>query len=77
MASYDFERGEIDFIDAVNIVSLLIGLENLDLNQKQVDGIMAELKDNQNALLQVIIKQNEEILALLKELKSAKNSENR
>lgn len=31
---------ELGFLDVLTIVSFLVGLENLNLNQQQVDGIM-------------------------------------
>lgn len=58
---------ECDFLDALTVLSFIIGLENLELNQKQVDGIMDELRSNQNAMLATIIEQNEEIIRLLKD----------
>ena len=57
---------EWDFLDILTVLSFIIGLENLELNQKQVDGIMEELCSNQNAMLATIIEQNEEIIRLLK-----------
>lgn len=54
-------------IDIISILSFLVGLMNLDLNQQQVDGVMSELRDNQNSMLSTIIRQNEEIIRLLKE----------
>ena len=67
------DYGGIDFIDFIRILSFIIGLMNLDLNIKQVDGVMEELRNNQNKMLETIInqnieiiKQNEEILYLLK-----------
>lgn len=67
------DYGGIDFIDFLGILSFIIGLMNLDLNIKQVDGVMEELRNNQNKMLETIInqnieiiKQNEEILYLLK-----------
>lgn len=57
----------LDFLDVLTVLSFIIGLENLNLNQQQVDGIMDELRKNQNSMLATIIKQNEEIIALLKE----------
>ena len=57
----------IEFADLLGIISLYVGLENLDLNQQQVDGVMRELRENQNSMLETIIKQNEEIIKLLKE----------
>jgi len=56
----------LDFLDVLTVLSFIIGLENLNLNQQQVDGIMDELRKNQNSMLATIIKQNEEIIALLK-----------
>lgn len=65
---------EWSFIDVISILSFIIGLQNLELNQKQVDGLMNEMTDHQNSLLATIIKQNEllisqneEIIKLLKE----------
>lgn len=58
---------EWDFLDILTVLSFIIGLENLELNQKQVDGIMDELRSNQNAMLATIIEQNEEIIRLLKD----------
>lgn len=51
----------------INLISLYIGLQNLELNQKQVDGLMKEMTDTQNRLFEKIIEQNEEILKILKE----------
>lgn len=83
MASYDFERGELDLLDIIALMSFYvgllsydIGLKNLSLNQQQVDGLMQEMTEKQDALLEksieqnrIIIAQNEEILRLLKEQK--------
>ena len=55
------------FIDLVNILSLVVGLENLELNENQVNDLMAEMRNNQNSMLATIIEQNEEIIKLLKE----------
>lgn len=70
------DKEQWDFIDIISILSFIIGLENLELNQKQIDGLMSEMRDNQNHLLcdiikqnDIIIKQNEELLKLLKEKK--------
>lgn len=59
--------GEFGFLDVLTILSFIVGLQNLDLNKQQVDGIMSELKDTQNSMLSTIIEQNEEIIRLLKE----------
>lgn len=57
----------LEFLDILNILSFIVGLQNLELNQQQVDGIMSELKDTQNSMLSTIIEQNKEIIRLLKE----------
>lgn len=57
---------EWDFLDILTVLSFIVGLQNLELNQRQVDGIMDELRSNQNAMLATIIEQNEEIIRLLK-----------
>lgn len=63
-----------DFLDIISILSFIIGLQNLELNQKQVDRLMSEMRDNQNSMLhdiikqnEIIIKQNKDLLKLLKE----------
>lgn len=58
---------EWDFLDILTVLSFIVGLQNLELNQKQVDDIMDELRSNQNAMLATIIEQNEEIIRLLKD----------
>lgn len=63
------EQGEFDIMDFIALWSLDIGFQNLALNNQQVDGLMREMQDNQDTLLKVIIKQNEQIIAMLKELK--------
>lgn len=61
----DWEQGS--FFDLISVLSFIVGLQNLELNKKQVDSMMSEMKDNQNAMLSTIISQNEEIIKLLKE----------
>lgn len=56
-------------MDFVALWSLDIGLQNLSLNQLQVDGLMREMTEKQDALLHTIIKQNEQIIKLLEDLK--------
>lgn len=63
------EQGELDFMDIIAFWSLDIGLKNLSLNQLQVDGLMREITEKQDALLYKIIEQNEQIISLLKERK--------
>lgn len=67
------KQGDFDIMDIIALWSLDIGLQNLALNKQQVDGLMSEMTDNQDALLKVIVKQNEEIISLLKELKNDSN----
>lgn len=59
----------LDFLDILTILSFVVGLQNLELNKKQVDGVMDELQNVQNSMLSTIIRQNEEIIKLLKENK--------
>lgn len=56
-----------DLLDILTILSFIVGLQNLELNKKQMDAMMKEMTDNQNSMLSAIIKQNEEIIRLLKE----------
>lgn len=76
MAGYDWENGELDFLDVLNIASFIVGLINLELNEKQIDDLMKEMTEKQDILLQkaidqseIIIAQNKEIIKLLKENK--------
>lgn len=57
------------FLDIVNVLSLIIGLQNLELNEKQVENLDNHLKQQDENLLAHIIQQNEEIIRLLKENK--------
>lgn len=63
------EQGEFDIMDIIAFWSLDIGLQNLSLNQIQVDGLMREMTEKQDALLLKIIEQNERIIALLEDKK--------
>ena len=63
------EQGDLDIMDLIALWSLDIGLQNLALNKKQVDGLMREMTDNQDALLLKIIEQNERIITLLEDIK--------
>nr|DAR59153.1 MAG TPA: hypothetical protein [Caudoviricetes sp.] len=57
---------DLDFLDIITLLSFVISIENLQLNQQQSSIVMDELRKNQNAMLATIIKQNEEIIELLK-----------
>ena len=66
----------LSFLDLITILSFVIGVENLGLNTQQVESLDKHLqeqdvvlKEEQNVMLDKAIKQNEEILSLLKELK--------
>lgn len=65
----------IEFADLLGVLSLYVGLQNLDLNINQVDGVMKELRENQNSMLATIIAQNKEIIRLLKEGKNAQRTD--
>ena len=54
------------FIDVINILSFIIGLDNLQLNEKQVKDLDNHLKQQDENQLAKIIQQNEEIIELLK-----------
>lgn len=62
----DFEQW--DFLDIISVLSFIVGLQNLELNNKQVDSLMGEMRDNQNTMLEKIIRQNEIIIAQNEEL---------
>lgn len=66
----------LSFLDLITILSFIVGVENLELNTQQVESLDKHLqeqdvvlKEEQNVMLDKAIKQNEEILSLLKELK--------
>ena len=56
------------FIDIISVLSFIIALENLDLNEKQVRGLDEHLKQQDNNQLAKIIQQNEEIICLDKQI---------
>lgn len=58
---------ELSFLDIISVLSFIIGLLNLELNQKQVDNLEMHLKEQDDNHLAKIIAQNEEIIKLLKE----------
>ena len=68
----------MEFLDILTILSFIIGIQNLELNIDQVDSLDKHLKeqdhvliDEQNEMLKTIIKQNEEIIKILKEKNNA------
>lgn len=60
------------FLDILSVLSFIIGLQNLELNEQQVSNLEQHLNHQDNQLLAKIIQQNEEIIQLLKE----RNNEN-
>jgi len=60
------DNWNLDFLDVITVLSFVLGIENLRLNQQQSGDVMDELRKNQNAMLATIIKQNEEIIRLLR-----------
>lgn len=67
----DNEHNSFGFMELISILSFVIGLQNLELNKKQVEELSKEMTDNQDIMLKTIIQQNEEIIKLLKEQKNA------
>ena len=66
-------NNENEYINLINILSCLLAVENLNLNTKQVNDLDQHLRnqdtiliEQQNKMLEKIIKQNEEIIKLLK-----------
>ena len=64
---------EFEFLDIITILSFVIGVQNLELNEKQVSNLEQHLAqqdliliEEQNAMLKTIIQQNKEIISLLK-----------
>lgn len=57
----DFEQ--LDFLDMITVLSFIVGLQSLEMNNKQGDSLMGEMRDNQNTMLEKIIRQNEIIIA--------------
>ena len=65
-----------EMLDILTLLSFVIGVMNLDLNTEQVKSLDQHLQDQdkilkeeQNTMLEKAIKQNEEIILLLKEFK--------
>lgn len=57
--------GNLTFLDMLTIMSFLIGIENMSLNEHQIHN-----KEHDSAILSTILEQQEEILRLLKEKKN-------
>lgn len=61
--------GGIAFGDILGILGLMIGLQNLALNETQVNNLEAHLSKQDNEMLQTIIDQNNTIIRILEEIK--------
>ena len=59
---------EWSFIDILSILSFIVGLQNLELNEKQISDLDRHLSEQDNQLLARIIQQNEELIDLDKEI---------
>lgn len=67
------------FLDLISILSFIIGLQNLELNEKQVNALDRHLSEQDNKLLAKIIAQNDELIELDKKiikLLEERNNEN-
>lgn len=65
---------EWSFLDVLTVLSFIIGLQNLELNEKQVKSLDEHLKEQDEKLLAKIIQQNEKIITLLEELKNGRKN---
>ena len=59
---------EWDFLDLISVLSFIIGLQNLELNEKQVNALDNHLSQQDNNQLATIIAQNIELIELDKEI---------
>lgn len=58
-------NNKLDFIDIISVISFYIAIKNLEENEEQSKILQKELKSQDDTYLK-IIKQNEEILEILK-----------
>ena len=63
----------LGFLDVITILSFIIGVENVQLNEEQINNLQEHLAqqdhiliEEQNEMLKTIIQQNQEIINLLK-----------
>lgn len=68
-----FNNEQLGILDVLAVVSFIIAIKNLQLNNEQVASLQEHLKkqddvleQEQNKMLEKIIKQNEELIRLLK-----------
>lgn len=55
-------NGNEFFGNLLNLVSVIIGVQNLELNSQQVDQLMSEMRTHQNTMLAEIIEQDKVII---------------
>lgn len=67
------KNNELSLLDILNILSFIVGLQNLELNEKQSNDLQKHLSSQddilikeQNEMLKKLINQNNEIISLLK-----------
>jgi hypothetical protein len=60
------EEQQLTFLDILSIGSFILAVKNLKLNNDQVNSLQKHLQEQDDNLLKTIIKQNEEIIKLLK-----------
>lgn len=72
-------NNKLDFIDIISVISFYIAIRNLEENEQQSDLLKNKLDEQDDVYLkksieqnELIIKQNEEIINLLKESKYGK-----
>lgn len=63
------ENKNLEFLDIISILSFVIGLQNLSLNETQVENLDKHLKEQDSILLDKILKKQNEMIDILKELK--------
>ncbi len=59
-------KNQEDFSMLLDILSIYLQIKNLELNEQQVNNLNAHLQAQDNDYLQTIIKQNKEILSILR-----------
>ena len=60
------ENNRILTSDFIQLLSLYLQIKNLQLNEQQVNDLNAHLQSQDNDYLKTIIKQNDEIISLLR-----------
>lgn len=58
---------QLDILDIITILSFCIAIKNLEENEKQNNLLKSKLDEQTNDYLKEIIKQNNEIISLLKD----------